>query len=255
MITEKKYTDRSSSEGEEELPFISNSQVARLQKTSALSKAFYIILSSLILIALTLAVICLSLVVTRSPIALPASCSVATKPTSSNHIHEASSVEASPSDGSGPDGHIDDCGASIEEAFKKGCIYDSMLPGWTPPRCYNRTLELEYRGDWKWYTTRDAHHEVSWSLVETGRYGELWANDAYHKKRCLYMWRKTALALDEEGSWINGVLLKSSFTDHCLAILDGREIYEDESALAKIRSRLLTCRRVNSQGLKSSMSR
>jgi len=246
MATEKKYHDRSSSEDEEGQPFIGNEPKALQRSASPLSKTFHIILSATVLVALTLAVSSLTIVTTRPAVVEPVACS--TPPPPAKHASESHAT--SPFNTANLDPEILDCGSSMEEALAKGCVYDSMMPGWTPERCYNRTLELEYRGDWKWYTTQAATHEIPWSLVETGRYRELWANHEYHSKHCLYMWRKTALALDQEGTWVNGMLLKSTHTEHCLRILDNWHVDPENPTSANVYPGFQSCRRVNWPGLK-----
>lgn len=252
MAPEKQFLDRTSSEGEESDPFISSHKQISGKRVSALSTAFRIILFASVLVALTLAVASLSIVTTQRKAIKLTTCASSTDHANKSPTLPSKSVPTaaqSAFDLSGLDDEILDCGSSMEEALAKGCVYDSVMIAWTPARCYNRTLELEYRGDIRWYTTKEATHEVPWSLVETGRYRTLWSSSLFHTKHCLYMWKKTAIALDTEGSWINGALVKASHTQHCLKILDGFKVNESDPTSAEIFTGFQSCRRVNWPGL------
>ncbi|KAL1981349.1 hypothetical protein VTN96DRAFT_2740 [Rasamsonia emersonii] len=94
---------------------------------------------------------------------------------------------------------VANCGTTPEDAMEAGCSFDAMLYAWVPAHCFNETLSRQFlrKGGTTWYKDPDRTREVRVSLVETGRFMDVWVSGNYPVERCLYIWAKITQTRDE----------------------------------------------------------
>jgi hypothetical protein len=175
-----------------------------------------------------------------------------TSPTSSSYLAKITSVGTLPTEAL----QVYDCGDDMEQALQKGCLYDVLLAAWTPPQCFNQTLYDEFydpEPEWTYYLDDQAAKTVRPSLVDTGRYMQLFTSYKFHIQHCLYFWRKQTNALAPGGAWVEEMVLEPIHAEHCSRMVTGENLHKSKTA-AMVLQTFQRCVRVdayraNSTGL------
>jgi len=115
----------------------------------------------------------------------------------------------------------EECGESPSEARDIGCVFDVIIMGWVPWRCYDADLAAEFleRDDWAFYRTPNTTGpEVPISEILSGEWDEVFVDYKYHVVHCTYTWRKTQRAA-MSGLILDGYIADSHHTNHCEMML------------------------------------
>ncbi|UNI20936.1 hypothetical protein JDV02_006982 [Purpureocillium takamizusanense] len=129
-----------------------------------------------------------------SSLASTSSSSSLWKTSPSTGRHASSSSSSSPARG------MCNCGASVAEARRLGCRYDTLAAAWLPPRCIDQQLtnEFDHSGDgpggrWGyWYDlnlTRPARVEDLADRADDRTF-QFYSTSEWHTRHCLFYWRK-----------------------------------------------------------------
>ncbi|EDU46286.1 conserved hypothetical protein [Pyrenophora tritici-repentis Pt-1C-BFP] len=92
-----------------------------------------------------------------------------------------------------------DCGANIEEALRRECVYDTLSTSWLPPYCRDAELTAKFdksgdgpNGEWSYFADQQGIRRLSVeeiaALGDTG--GHFWASRYWHRAHCLFYWQK-----------------------------------------------------------------
>ena len=120
---------------------------------------------------------------------------------------------------------LGDCGASIEEAKAKGCIFDNMSYAWVQPACHHEELLAEYRNrtEMPYYSDRSLKPEYRIPIEEImrGDYIRAWAPEKHHPLHCAFMLSKIHLILINHLP-IDSKTSEYAHTTHCgMVLMDG----------------------------------
>jgi hypothetical protein len=140
-----------------------------------------------------------------------------------------------------------ECGENMEQALTKGCVYDAMLPAWVPKPCFNSTLYDEYIGadpDLKFYCDSSGVNEVRLSLVETGRYQQLFSSHSYHLQHYFRVWHKQIAIMEPRGAWVEDWVMEWKHARHCAHTLTTHHEHTNRSS-ATVTQTFQKCRKAS----------
>lgn len=124
------------------------------------------------------------------------------------------------------------CGSTPAEADTHGCVFDTMLYGWTHPKCFDEELMERYLHDGNWTWRDDPHHEAPFSDAtivgvdskelakrglwtsspdSSGRWVNRWE---FHLVHCAYAWELVERAYYHEEVWIYKELIGDNAIEH-----------------------------------------
>jgi hypothetical protein len=87
------------------------------------------------------------------------------------------------------------CGTSPSEARQRGCHFDVLSFGWTPPECWDAEVYGEVTGSYNFtWTTLDSHESLTIEQVQTGNHEQLLSTWNSHLIACTYAWQKITRA-------------------------------------------------------------
>lgn len=114
------------------------------------------------------------------------------------------------------------CGNTVEVARMRGCIYDIMLGGWTPPQCYSEKLETEFMTlpELKWYYDEAHTREIPLQVLKQGELEIVYPAHTYHDRHCLYTWRRLHEAV-MEGGLVDYQTGSPEHSRHCTLLIMG----------------------------------
>lgn len=125
-------------------------------------------------------------------------------------------------------GHEEECGLSPAEARRLGCVFDVVLMGWVPRRCYDAELSVEFVercSEWVFYREPGWPNKTSRSVsrvpieeVLEGEWSVIYAPADVHRLHCTYTWRKTWQTA-MRGGFLDGYLGDAHHTNHCEMLL------------------------------------
>jgi hypothetical protein len=124
------------------------------------------------------------------------------------------------------------CGSTPAEADTHGCVFDTMLYGWTHPKCFDKELMERYLHDGNWTWRDDPQHEAPFSdatitgvdTKEQAKRG-LWASRPdgsgrwvnrweFHLVHCAYAWELVERAYYREDVYIYRELTGENAVEH-----------------------------------------
>ncbi|KAK4107470.1 hypothetical protein N656DRAFT_677787, partial [Canariomyces notabilis] len=122
----------------------------------------------------------------------------------------------------------EECGLSASEARQRGCVFDAVIMGWVPWRCYDAGLARDFLAekDWPFYrgpgwkamdNTSDASDSglrMPLEEVLRGEWSTLYVEEEFYLFQCTYTWRKTWQAA-MSGGMLDGYVGDSHHTSHC----------------------------------------
>lgn len=117
----------------------------------------------------------------------------------------------------------DECGTSPFDARNQGCVFDVIIMGWVPWRCYDAELASEFleRDDWTFYHDTNGTRTVTKEEITQGEWTEFYSDYHYQVIHCMFAWKKTQRAATR-GSLLDGYLADPHHTNHCeMSILHG----------------------------------
>lgn len=115
----------------------------------------------------------------------------------------------------------EECGQSPQEARELGCVFDIIIMGWVPPRCYDGQLANDFLGRTGWGFYRTANltgPQIPTSDIMAGEWDEVFVNYEYHIIHCTYTWKKTQ-RVAASGEILDGYIADAHHTNHCEMML------------------------------------
>jgi hypothetical protein len=113
------------------------------------------------------------------------------------------------------------CGLSATEAQELGCVFDAVLLGWVPWRCYDPALarEVQERKEWEMFRDPDlASLRVTMEELMGGEWQTMYVSRELYIIHCMYTWRKARDAA-RNGEVLDGYLADDHQTNHCEMML------------------------------------
>lgn len=110
------------------------------------------------------------------------------------------------------------CGTTPGEARAHGCHFDVNSFCWLPDVCWDASLSEEFDSykDWKWWRDENATDPISYELVSTGEFTDLYVEWEYHLVHCTTTWKKMHRALLRGGlNAIDAYIGSYQHTLHC----------------------------------------
>jgi hypothetical protein len=111
----------------------------------------------------------------------------------------------------------EECGTSPSSARRNGCVFDAVLMGWVPWRCYDSDLatHLLAQKDWSFYPSPDFNTtKVPLDEVLAGEWDKLYIEPGFYIAQCIATWRKTWQVAVSEGV-LDGYVGDEHHTSHC----------------------------------------
>ncbi|KAK1757775.1 hypothetical protein QBC47DRAFT_442818 [Echria macrotheca] len=118
----------------------------------------------------------------------------------------------------------EECGLSPSEARKNNCVFDPIIMGWVPGRCYDADLARDFlsRRNWTFHRTPpDGNGKTDDVVVEmsdvlAGDWDFLYVEPQFYILQCLYTWKKTwRAAVENAAVVVDGYLADEHHTNHC----------------------------------------
>jgi len=134
-----------------------------------------------------------------------------------------------------------DCGSTPAEARSRGCIFDRINYGWTPPACFDAELEdsvyreaMKKDGLWRWSIDKNFTQELAqdWDLLSNHQH--VWSDHRYHVVHCLYTWRVLHRAAIRD-SLVYSFIGNYGHTTHCSAMMEMAATSRDVPTLVEIK--------------------
>jgi hypothetical protein len=177
---------------------------------------------------------------------------ISTFVTSDPHIlHQ---LDTSPIFNLSPSGLSVDCGTTNREARGKGCVFDLMVYGWTPPACYEEDIASEAlskssqlakyaaAGEFPWYAKENYTDQLPQDTTILSEYPVIWATNGWHQAHCLYFWQLLARSVERgskagaDQTYVLSEALLYSHTYHCNKVLAAKIVSEiDEPVIKTLR--------------------
>lgn len=95
-----------------------------------------------------------------------------------------------------PSTSIQDCGSNPVQAKERGCVFDRINYGWTPPACLDVDFEdttykeaMKAGGPWKWYLDKNSTIEIPQDWNELSTQTHVWTEHRFHVLHCVYTWK------------------------------------------------------------------
>ncbi|KAH8903528.1 hypothetical protein BR93DRAFT_971612 [Coniochaeta sp. PMI_546] len=88
----------------------------------------------------------------------------------------------------------EECGTSPSSARRNNCVFDAVLMGWVPRRCYDSDLatRLLAQKEWSFYPGPDFNTtKVPLDEVLAGEWDKLYIEPGFYIAQCIATWRKT----------------------------------------------------------------
>jgi len=92
-----------------------------------------------------------------------------------------------------------DCGANIQEALQRDCVYDTLSTSWLPAYCRDADLTAKFdksgdgpNGEWSYFADKEGIRRMSVKEVATlgDVGGHFWASRYWHRAHCVFYWQK-----------------------------------------------------------------
>ncbi|RDL33747.1 uncharacterized protein BP5553_08115 [Venustampulla echinocandica] len=155
---------------------------------------------------------------------------------------------------SSPSGLALDCGTSNDEALERGCVFDLMVYGWTPPACSepdlasdavsqsSRLAQYAAAGEFPWYGEENYTNPLPQDPNILSEQAVIWATNGWHQAHCLYFWQLLARAVENsvkngiKNTYVLSETLVWSHTYHCNRVLAAKVVSTiDEPVIKTLR--------------------